>query len=138
VGFRSLVFVAALATAACASVAADVRTLAGTRWKVAAINGQPTPAGPFELNFDQRSFAARMGCNHASGDYRLVGNTVHPGAVAATRMACEAAGEVAVPLMTWEQWGFAVLSQPMQLRWHSAQRLSLSNAAGSIELERQP
>ena len=136
-GFKALL-AATLLVGGCTTVAAEPRTLAGTRWQVTAINGQTTPAGPFEMTFEARSFSARMGCNHAGGDYRMDRDTLAPGPIAATRMACEAAGDVPVPLMTWEQWGFAVLSRPMQIRWTSAGRLTLSNEAGSIALERRP
>jgi heat shock protein HslJ len=104
---------------------------------VKAINGHATPAsGDFHLAFEARSFSAQMGCNRAGGDYRIDGHTLRPGMVAMTQMACESATEIAIPLMTYESWGMAVLSQPMRLTWQGDARLTLSNAAGSIELER--
>jgi heat shock protein HslJ len=139
VGSRALLPGALLLAAGCTTVAAEPRTLAGTHWQVVAINGQATPPGPFEMTFEAGSFAAQMGCNRAGGDYRIAGGTLNPGAVAATEMACDHATDVpATPLMTWEQSGFAVLSRPMTMRWNSGDRLTLSNAAGSIALELRP
>lgn len=77
-----------------------------------------------------------MGCNSASGGYRVDGETLVPGPIAATQMACEAVVPTPLPLMEYEAQGFAVLSQPMRMEWHSAQRLSLRNTAGTIALER--
>jgi hypothetical protein len=40
--------------------------------------------------------------------------------------------------MEFENMGFAVLGQPMRMRWQSATRLTLGNPAGTIALERLP
>jgi heat shock protein HslJ len=81
-----------------------------------------------------------MGCNSGSGDYRMAAGTIIPGAFASTRMACDFATDEpqSVPRMTWESWGFAVLSQPMQMQWRSGREMTLSNSAGSIALELLP
>jgi hypothetical protein len=42
------------------------------------------------------------------------------------------------PAGTFETEGFAVLQRPMQMSWESDARVMLSNAAGSIGLERLP
>jgi heat shock protein HslJ len=136
-GFRPLA--AALALGGCASIAADARTFEGTRWHIAAINGHPTPrSGRFDMSFAGGQFSAHAGCNSAGGSFRVEGNTLHPGPVRSSRMACDSVHDLPVPLMTFERWGFAVLGQPMRMQWKSGKRLILSNAAGSIALERLP
>jgi heat shock protein HslJ len=128
-----------LACAGCTSIAVDARTFAGTSWRVQAINGHATPAAQrFSMEFAEGSFRARMGCNEAGGGYRIAGDTLVPAMIRATQMACEAEPPTAIPLMTYERWGFGVLGQPMNIRWLSGRRLILRNSSGSIELERLP
>ena len=134
-----LAFVSALA--GCTSIKVDARTLAGTSWHVAAVNGRQTPGnGPFAVHFQERLFDGRFGCNSAHGSYRVESFTLVPAGVATTEMACDDAsdGPHPIPLMTWERWGFAVVSRPMRMAWKSGNRLTLANSAGSIELERLP
>ena len=127
-GFR--IAALALACGACTSIAADERTFEGRSWQVVAINGRPTPRWQsFHIDFARGRFIARMGCNEAAGAYRIDGSRLVPGFAHHTEMACEA------PMMTFEQWGFAVLHQPMRMTWKNSRRLTLSNAAGSIEIE---
>ena len=133
--------IAASATllAGCTSIRATPATFEGTSWHVTTINDQATPeSAQFQIRFGARSLSAVMGCNSASGDYRIDGDTLVPGPIAATKMACQAVGLTPLPLMEYEAQGFAVLSRPMRMEWHSAQRLTLRNAAGSIALEGLP
>lgn len=137
-GFRAALSAAALC-AACTSIRADARTFAGTSWRVTAINGQATPdAGPFVLRFQERLFDGRFGCNNAHGSYTVEGDKLIPLGVGTTEMACDYPDDRphALPLMAWERWGFAVVRRPMRMQWKSGRQLTLSNAAGSIELER--
>jgi heat shock protein HslJ len=136
-GFRPIA--AALALGGCTSMAADARTFEGTHWHISAINGHQTPrSGRFGITFASGRFSAQAGCNTARGVYRVEGDTLQPGMAGYTEMACEAAVDLPVSLMTFERWGFAVLRKPMRMRWTSGKQLTLSNAAGSIELERLP
>src|SRR5690349_6544557 len=77
----------------CTTMAVDARTLAGTRWLVTSLNGQPTPGGSnFEMRFEADRMSARFGCNTASGAYAISGDTLQPvGPQAATQMACASA-----------------------------------------------
>ena len=136
-GFRAAA--AALALSGCTSMAVDARTFEGTHWHISAINGHPTPTGGrFGIAFASGRFTAQTGCNTARGVYRIEGDTLHPGMAGSTEMACESVEDLPVPLMTFERWGFAVLRQPMRMQWKSGKQRTLSNAAGSIELERLP
>lgn len=129
--FRDALIVAAAGLAGCTSISTTPTSLEGTSWRVAGIDGAATPrTDAYRLEFRDGRIAGKFGCNGFSGPYILAGDTVTAGNVAATRMACLA------PANTFESQGFAVLAQPMQLQWKSGSRLILTNAAGSIALER--
>ncbi len=131
-GFSALAG-AALVLGGCTSIAGDQRTFDGTRWRVAAISGQETPLeSNYRMAFDAGRISGQFGCNHFGGDYRVRGDILTTGAVAMTEMACTG------PAGRFEALGLAILPQPMELRWTSAQRLMLANAAGTIALERLP
>jgi heat shock protein HslJ len=103
--------------------------LAGTNWRVAAINGRATPrAGQFFLNFEAERIGAKFGCNGLGADYRQAGDTITTGPVMTTRMAC--------PDMSFETQGGAILERPLRMTWSGGDRLSLSNDRGTIELMR--
>ena len=101
--------------------------LSGTNWRVVAINGRPTPPANYYMNFMPDRIGAKFGCNSLGAGYSQSGNVLNAGAVMATRMAC--------PDMSFETQGSAVLGQPMTISG-MAERLTLSNGAGSIELMR--
>ena len=136
--FRAIALGWALVTAACTSVVTDARSLAGTNWRVAALNGTPTPASGFEMSFTADELAAHFGCNRGSGNYRIIGNTMHTGPIAATQMACASATDEGPDPMALERMGFAVISQPMRIEWRSGRELRLTSAAGSIDLQSVP
>ena len=129
-GFRAAAL--ALACTACTSVLADARTFDGTSWRVAAIDGRPTPkSGDYRIDFRKGQIGGRFGCNSWGGPYVMAGETILASRIIATQMAC---GD---PAGTFESQGFAVLRQPMRLSW-AGETLTLSNGAGSIRLERHP
>ena len=112
-------------TAACATVAADARGLAGTQWQVTALNGHPTPPSDrFRMGFERARFSVRFGCNSGGGGYRIAGSLIVTGPVMATQMACASATDEQPDPMTFERWGFAVAGQPMRMRWNGAARLT--------------
>ena len=130
-GFRAAAL--ALACAACTSVSADARTFEGTRWQVTAIDGRQTPAnGSYTVSFAKSQIGGQFGCNRFGGEYRAHGDVLITTAIRMTMMACPE------PQMTFESQGQAVLQQPMRLTWASDMRLTLSNGAGSIALQRLP
>ena len=104
--------------------------LAGTDWKVALVNGRPTPAvGDFSMRFmDARSFGARFGCNHMGGRYTVSGSTLTTSDIATTLMGCPE------PAGTFEREAGLVLGSPMRMEVAEGGRLVLSNNAGSISL----
>jgi len=113
----------------CGGEAVVPPALARTNWRVAAINGRPTPpAGQFFMNFEAARISAKFGCNGLGANYSQAGDTITAGPVMATRMAC--------PDMSFETQGSAILSQPMRMAWSGGDRVTLSNSGGSIELMR--
>jgi heat shock protein HslJ len=116
--------------AGCASLHANQGTFEGTEWQVVAINQRPTPRSDvYRLTFRDGRLGARFGCNHIGGRYRASGGTLVASDITSTLMGCPE------PSATFERQASAVLQQPMRLGWQSDRRLTLSNAAGSIELE---
>ena len=128
-GFRAAAL--ALACAACTSIAADARTLDGTHWRVTAIDGRATPAaGDYHIEFRSGQISGRFGCNGWGGSYAVARETLTTDRIVSTMMACSD------PPASFESQGLAVLREPMHLSWAAEQKLTLSNSAGSIELDR--
>ena len=122
-----------LACASCTSIAVTRASLDGTSWRVAAIDGQATPAvGNYSMSFTGGSVAARFGCNSIGGRYVASGETLTTSEVRSTLMGCPE------PSATFEREGSAVLGSAMRIDWSGSGRLTLSNSAGSIALERAP
>ena len=123
--------VIALSCAACTSMSVDVRTLEGPPWNVAAIDGRATPAdGNYNMEFAGGRISGRFGCNRWSGAYAVAGDTLMASQVISTKMACPEPG------MSFENQGLTVLNQPVRLVWTTGRKLTLSNSAGSIALDR--
>ena len=121
----------ALLSTGCTSIAADQRTFEDTTWRVMAVDGRATPpSGDYSMRFTGRDLGARFGCNHIGGRYHVAGETLTATEVRSTLMGCPE------PASTFERDGLAVLGSPMRISWGSGNRLMLSNAAGSISLQR--
>jgi heat shock protein HslJ len=106
-------------------------SLAGSQWRVTSVNGRATPTtGDYSLRFERDTLGARFGCNHMGGSYRQAANVIHSWGVSQTLIGCPE------PSATFERQGAAILGQPMTMSWIGGDRLTLSNAAGSIELRR--
>lgn len=115
----------------CGGEAVAPTALAGTHWRVAAINQIATPLGEgYFMTFEGPKLSARFGCNAIGGDYRVEGDVLTSSGTVMTEMACPG------PLWDFEAKGSAVLLQPMRMSWSGGDRLTLSNGAGSIELAR--
>ena len=131
---RLLLLMAALmlATGGCDTIPSPQSQLAGTDWRVTAINGRATPDGPvaYSMDFEAMRIGARFGCNVIGGEYRLSGGVLTTNALVMTEMAC---GE---PASGFEAQGSAILRQRMHLAEANG-RLTLSNPAGTIVLLRQ-
>ena len=102
--------------------------LGGTNWRVASINGRPTPPQNFYVNFmpDNR-IGAKFGCNSLGASYSQQSATLTAGPVMATRMAC--------PDMSFESQGSKVLAKPMTISGFG-NHLTLTSSNGSIDLVR--
>jgi heat shock protein HslJ len=114
----------------CGGEPAMAGSLAATRWRVVAVNGRPTPAtGDYWLNFEASRFGAKFGCNGMGADYRQDGETIVPGPVMGTKMAC--------PDMSFETDAGITLSQPLRMMWTGSDRLRLSSGVNrTIDLVR--
>ena len=129
--FRATILAALLS--GCTSVASTNATLEGTEWQVMAIDGQPTPrTETYRMQFKDGQVGGRFGCNHFGGQFSARGSTLTVTNTTSTLMGCPE------PAATFEREGLSVLQQPMAMQWASDRRLTLSNAAGSIALERVP
>ena len=127
-----LVAVAAV-LAGCATVEAPATpVLEGSAWQVTSIDGEATPrTDMYQMEFMDGRASGRFGCNRFSGPYSSTGSTLALGPTISTKMGCpEPAGR-------HESEGLAVLQQEAQLSW-AGNQLILSNAGGSISLERLP
>lgn len=126
-----LLVAALLSLAACGTVPPQSSPLADSAWRVSSVNGRPTPPGPaaYSMTFERERLAARFGCNHIGGNYRISGSTLTTDALVMTEMAC---GE---PAASFEAQGTAILMQPMTTD-RNGPRMTLSNPVGTIELVR--
>ena len=123
----------ALACAACTTIAVDARTFDATHWRVTAIDGRATPAiEDYSMSFSGGDIGARFGCKSIGGRYSVSSETLVATGVRSTLMGCSE------PSATFEREGLAVLNQPMRMSWNGGAAVTLSNAAGSIALERLP
>ena len=113
----------------CGGGAVAPASLAGSNWRVTAVNSRPTPPGDtFFMQFEQARVGAKFGCNGLGADYEQSANVLNLGPVMGTKMAC--------PDMSFEIQGGAILGQPMTMNWSGGDRLTLTNVAGRIELAR--
>ena len=134
--FKGALFAPALALVLCGCgfnvpVGQPFVQLRGTEWRVAAVNGRPTPAtGDFSMRFGGTGeFGARFGCNHMGGRYRSVVGTLTVSDLAQTLMGCPE------PAGSFEAQGAAVLQRQMKVSRTSGRPVTLHNAAGSITLD---
>jgi heat shock protein HslJ len=105
--------------------------LADSHWRVVSVNGRSTPrVGDYRMDFTGNRVSARFGCNSFSGTYQLGRDMVSTGPLMSTKMACM--GEAG----SFESQGSAVLGLPARVRFEPG-RLSLTNNAGIVELERR-
>ena len=124
----------ALAIAGCAPVRAGIPPRAASvdgQWQVVEVKRQAIPATPeFRIRFVSGRLSARFGCNFMGATYHQVGNQLHVGPIASTRMACSGPGAM------FERDAGLILAQPMSMSWTSPDTLELTNRAGGIKLTR--
>lgn len=116
----------------CGGAATASVALAGTAWRVAAVDGRavrlPRPA---TLRFTAGRIEGFAGCNRFGGDYALDGDRLTLGAIRSTRMACVGrGGEVETRLL-------AILGEPSTVRSEGRDGLVLAGSTGRVTLRRE-
>ncbi|MGK6319769.1 META domain-containing protein [Sphingomonas sp. DT-204] len=114
-------------------VVTENSNLAGTRWSIIAVDGQPVRLEPRvnHIRFTADRIEGRAGCNGFGGTYRFIRDgLLRPGLITATQMACPGHA------MKVESHVLAVLTSPVRLHW-GRDTLALANEAGSITLRRE-
>lgn len=105
--------------------------LAGTSWRIAAIDGEAVPRTPaYFLSFEEGRLSGKAGCNGFGGPFDISGRMLVPGPIAATRMACPG------PAMEHERQALAILQGPIQLDHRGGDTLILRGRSGTITLRR--
>jgi heat shock protein HslJ len=82
------------------------------------------------MQFTADRLSGQAGCNRFSGGYTLGGDTLTPGALAMTRMACPG------PAMGHEQRASHILNGPVRITYPDGDTLVLTGPDGSIRLRR--
>jgi heat shock protein HslJ len=130
-GYRATLL--ALLCAGCTTIAPGTGTFEGTRWRVANINGQDTPATDnYRMEFTHNRVSARFGCNSFSGTYRVSPYQIDVSDLVGTRMACSP------PAGTFENMASAIMREPMHVRPNGRDSLVLMSGPGAIVLRRLP
>lgn len=115
----------------CGGEALAPAKLDGTNWSLAAIAGEPTPAGDrYFLRFRDGRIEGRAGCNGFGGGYRIDGRTLQPGPIASTRMACPE------PAMTHERKALEILGGASQIAYRGGDTLLITRNNATLTLTR--
>lgn len=131
-GFRAAAL--PLLCIACTSINATQASFEGTRWHVTSINNVPTPpyrVWPYRIWFSGGFMRGNI-CNRFEAPYRVTRDSIRLNGFMSTERGCSN------PEASFEEQAFAILHQPMRMRWHSERRLTLDNRAGKIELQLEP
>ena len=120
----------ALVAAACASLAPTPSSdLAGTRWAVQSINGQPTQIRTPSVEFAAEDrIAGGGGCNRFSGVYEASEGAIAVRALGRTEMACD------TPVMRQEDAFFTVLDDAERYRRDGERLVITAEDGGSLVL----
>ena len=112
----------------CGGVRVSPPTLAGSRWKIGAIDGRAVSGDSYFLEFDDNRLSGQAGCNHFSGPYSEMRPNLRPGAIVSTRMACPGPG------MENERRALRILSGPLSMAFPSGDVLLLAGRGGTMRL----
>ncbi len=104
--------------------------LAETSWSIVAIDGAAVSGDLYRLQFDAGRLSGQAGCNRFSGPYSVSGETLTPGPIISTRMACPE------PRMAHERRALRVLGGPVRISFPDGDMLVLTGNGGSIRLRR--
>lgn len=103
--------------------------LAGTRWRIVAINGAAVPAREwYTIRFEGDRLTGMAGCNHFSGGYRLDNGRLIAGPIASTRMACQG------PRGRDEQAVLRALAAPLRFAERGEGMIELTSNGGTLRL----
>lgn len=115
----------------CGGPAVAPDSLAGTNWSIRAIDGGDVEGGDlYFLRFDADRLYGRAGCNQFSGPFTLSGDTLTPGPIVSTRMACPE------PRMGHERAMMALLDGPVTFAYEDGDTLVLTRAGHRVALTR--
>lgn len=111
-------------------------TLANSGWAIVDIDGTQVGGEAYELQFDdQGRLSGRAGCNRFSGPYTQSRQTLIPGAIVATRMACPGGG------MAHEAKMLQLLGGPVRISYRGGMIMTLQENHGGpgiyVTLRRQ-
>ena len=118
----------ALAGCVAATNAASL-ALAGSEWRMLAIDGDTPARSGNHLKFDRGTLAASVGCNSLGGNYRVEGERLIAGPLTQTEMFCEG------PVWGQEQALTALLVGAPELRM-TGSRLTLISRGHRAEFAR--
>lgn len=107
-------------------------TLAGTSWAIVEVDGQAVAGDNYRLEIGQDRLSGQAGCNRFSGSLSITSDTLTPGPIASTRMAC--GGE----RMAIEARALAIIGKPMGIQMQDGDDLVLAGEAGTLRLRRAP
>ena len=122
----------ALGTALTGCVAASNASslaLAGSKWRLLAIDGDAAERAENHLKFDRRTLSASVGCNRMGGNYRVEGERLIAGPLTQTEMYCEG------PVWGQEQALSALLVGAPEMRLGES-RLTLASRGHRAEFTR--
>ena len=109
----------------CGGAILPVESLAGTNWKIVAIDGRPAIEKPEAvMRFTDTGVSGSTGCNRFSGTFTATGDAIAFGPLALTRMAC------VDPAMAQEQAVVAILGARVAVDYDDAGRMILTGANG--------
>lgn len=112
----------------CGGVRVSPPTLAGSRWKIVAIDGRAISGDAYFLEFDEERLSGQAGCNRFSGPYSEARPNLRPGAIVSTRMACPG------QRMEDERRALRILSGPLSMAFPRGDVLLLAGRGGTMRL----
>ena len=100
-------------------------------WRIASVGGRAVALPDAALTFTPTSVSGRAGCNTLRGAYRIEDDRLAAGPIMTTRMMCAPAA------MRVERAVLSILSVPLRVRPRGERAAVLTNARGTIVLERR-
>jgi heat shock protein HslJ len=112
-----------------ATPAPSSRSVAGSAWTIATVNGAPSQAArPTAIRFSADRITGNAGCNSFGGRYTQAGDVLTVDQIVSTKMACIGDG------MAQEQAVFSILAAPVMITWAADGGLTLRDVAGTMTL----